>query len=73
MLKCYDANKSMTPDTNTGNESSKIVFETIKKMYETKNAKIMEPAEYEDADDGAQGEDKEELVPRLLVKDVGKG
>jgi len=29
-------------------------------------------AEYEDADDGAQGEDKEELVPRLLVKDVGK-
>ena len=37
-----------------------------------KNTKITEPAEYEDADDGAQGEDKEELVPRLLVKDVGK-
>lgn len=31
------------------------------------------PAEYEDTDDGAAGEDKEELVPRLLVKDVSKG
>jgi len=30
-------------------------------------------AQYEDAHDGAAGEDKEELVPRLLVKDVGKG
>lgn len=30
-------------------------------------------AEYEDAYNGAAGEDKEELVPRLLVKDVGKG
>jgi len=30
-------------------------------------------AEYEDADEGAAGEDKEELVPRLLVKDVSKG
>lgn len=30
-------------------------------------------AEYEDTDDGAAGEDKEELVPRLLVKDVSKG
>ena len=32
-----------------------------------------EPAQYEDAHDGAAGEDKEELVPRLLVKDVSKG
>jgi len=34
--------------------------------------KFNKSAEYEDADDGAAGEDKEELVPRLLVKDVGK-
>ena len=38
-----------------------------------KKSKITEPAEYEDADECAAGEDKEELVPRLLVKDVGKG
>jgi len=34
--------------------------------------KFDKSAEYEDADDGPAGEDKEELVPRLLVKDVGK-
>ena len=30
----------------------------------------VKPAEDEDTDNGAAGEDKEELVPSLLVKDV---